>query len=101
MQTDVLLKRLKNSDLLRSLDTASLASLAQAASWKVYAPDAVVFWEGDTEANLYYLQYGWVKVVKTGQAFTIPRGVTHCPRAPEKTVLLMIEGAGVILTGDK
>ena len=36
-----------------------------------------------------------------GQGFTIPKGVMHCPRAPQKTVILMIEGAGVKPTGDK
>ncbi len=35
------------------------------------------------------------------QGFSIPKGVQHRPRAPEKTVILMIEGAGVIPTGDK
>jgi mannose-6-phosphate isomerase-like protein (cupin superfamily) len=34
------------------------------------------------------------------QGFTIPRGVCHCPRAPERAVILMIEGAGVRPTGD-
>ena len=33
------------------------------------------------------------------QGFTVPRGVVHRTRAPEKTVVLMIEGAGVIPTG--
>ena len=35
------------------------------------------------------------------QRFTVPRGVMHRPRAPERTVILMIEGAGVVPTGDK
>ncbi len=35
------------------------------------------------------------------QGFTIPKGVMHRPRAPEKTVILMIEGAGVKPTGDQ
>jgi mannose-6-phosphate isomerase-like protein (cupin superfamily) len=35
-----------------------------------------------------------------GQGFTIPRGVMHRTQAPERTVVLMIEGAGVIPTGD-
>ncbi|MBV9281634.1 MAG: cupin domain-containing protein [Chloroflexi bacterium] len=34
------------------------------------------------------------------QGFTVPRGVTHRTRAPERAVVLMIEGAGVIPTGD-
>ncbi len=35
------------------------------------------------------------------QGITIPKGVMHKPRAPEKTVILMVEGAGVKPTGDK
>ena len=34
------------------------------------------------------------------QGFTVPKGVMHRTRAPERTVVLMIEGAGVIPTGD-
>ncbi len=34
------------------------------------------------------------------QGFTVPVGVKHRTRAPERTVLLMIEGAGVKPTGD-
>jgi mannose-6-phosphate isomerase-like protein (cupin superfamily) len=35
-----------------------------------------------------------------GQGFTIPRGVVHRTRAPERTVVLMVEGAGIQPTGD-
>ena len=65
MQTDILLKRLQTFEFLRGLDKETLSRLAQNSTWKVYAPDAVVFWEGDTESNLYYLQYGSLKVLKT------------------------------------
>ncbi len=34
------------------------------------------------------------------QGFTVPKGVMHRTRAPERTVVLMIEGAGVIPTGN-
>jgi mannose-6-phosphate isomerase-like protein (cupin superfamily) len=34
------------------------------------------------------------------QGFTIPKGVLHRTRAPQKTVILMIEGSGVKPTGD-
>lgn len=34
------------------------------------------------------------------QGFTVPRGVIHRTRAPERTVILMIEGSGVVPTGD-
>ena len=65
MQTDILLKRLQTFEFLRGLDKETLSRLAQNSTWKVYAPDAVVFWEGDTESNLYYLQYGSLKVLKS------------------------------------
>lgn len=34
------------------------------------------------------------------QGFTIPRGIVHRTRAPSRTVMLMMEGSGVIPTGD-
>ena len=34
------------------------------------------------------------------QGFTVPRGVEHRTRAPDRTVILMFEGAGVVPTGD-
>jgi mannose-6-phosphate isomerase-like protein (cupin superfamily) len=34
------------------------------------------------------------------QGYTIPKAVLHRTRAPERTVILMIEGAGVVPTGD-
>ncbi len=65
MQTDILLNRLKDFEFLHGLDRETLATLSKSAVWKVFSPNAVVFWEGDTEANLYYLQYGSLKVLKT------------------------------------
>ena len=35
-----------------------------------------------------------------GQAFVIPRGVVHRTRAPLRTVILMVENAGIIPTGN-
>lgn len=35
-----------------------------------------------------------------GQGFVVPKGVEHRPRAPERTVILMVEGAGIVPTGD-
>jgi Cupin domain len=34
------------------------------------------------------------------QGFVIPKGVVHRTRAPERAVILMVEGAGIIPTGD-
>ena len=35
------------------------------------------------------------------QGFVVPKGTMHRPRAPERTVILMVEGAGIIPTGDE
>jgi len=34
------------------------------------------------------------------QGFVVPKGVTHRTRAPERTIILMVETAGIIPTGD-
>ena len=34
------------------------------------------------------------------QGFVVPRGVLHRTRAPERTVILMVENAGIIPTGN-
>ena len=60
-----LLKRLQTFDFLKGLDAATLSQLADSGTWKVYPPNAVVFWEGDVESNLFYLQYGSLKAIKT------------------------------------
>jgi mannose-6-phosphate isomerase-like protein (cupin superfamily) len=34
------------------------------------------------------------------QGFVVPKGVRHRTRAPERCVILMVEGAGIVPTGD-
>jgi mannose-6-phosphate isomerase-like protein (cupin superfamily) len=34
------------------------------------------------------------------QGFVVPKGVLHRTRAPQKTVILMVENAGIVPTGD-
>jgi mannose-6-phosphate isomerase-like protein (cupin superfamily) len=34
------------------------------------------------------------------QGFVVPKGVIHRTRASERTVILMVEGAGIVPTGD-
>ncbi|HTB30820.1 MAG TPA: cupin domain-containing protein [Bacteroidia bacterium] len=38
--------------------------------------------------------------LNTGQGTTIPKGVMHRPRAPKKTVMLMVETSAIQPTGD-
>ncbi len=37
--------------------------------------------------------------LKAGEAFTVPRGAMHCPHARGRSVVLMVENAGVVPTG--
>ncbi|MBL8104156.1 MAG: Crp/Fnr family transcriptional regulator [Anaerolineales bacterium] len=62
---DLFLKRLRASEFLHGLDESALRQIAESAAWKVYPPNAVIFWEGDNESNLYFLQYGSLKAMKT------------------------------------
>ena len=61
----ILFKRLQTFDFLRGVDDTTLSRLAESATWKVYLPNAVIFWEGEVESNLFYLQYGSLKVLKS------------------------------------
>lgn len=42
------------------------------------------------------------RIIELGplQGFVVPKGVTHRTRAPERTIILMMENAGIIPTGD-
>jgi mannose-6-phosphate isomerase-like protein (cupin superfamily) len=35
-----------------------------------------------------------------GQGFVVPRGIVHRTRAPKRTIILMVENAGIIPTGN-
>src|SRR6185437_10047356 len=62
----------------------------------------------DDEDEFFYVVDGRLLVDLEGrtvelaprQGFVVPKGVVHRTRAPERTVILMVEGAGIIPTGD-
>jgi mannose-6-phosphate isomerase-like protein (cupin superfamily) len=62
----------------------------------------------DNEDEFFYVIEGGFEIdleertvaLRPRQGFTVPKGVMHRTRAPERTVVLMIEGAGVVPTGD-
>lgn len=62
----------------------------------------------DTEDEFFYVVEGRFlidleeRTVELGprQGFVVPKGVVHRTRAPERTVVLMVEGAGIVPTGD-
>ena len=35
------------------------------------------------------------------QGFVVPKGIVHRTRAPQRTVILMVEAAGIVPTGDQ
>ena len=45
------------------------------------------------------LEGGVTHTLEPKQGFTVPRGIVHKTRAPVRTVILMVEGSGVIPTG--
>jgi mannose-6-phosphate isomerase-like protein (cupin superfamily) len=62
----------------------------------------------DTEDEFFYVIEGRFVIELEGQTvelaprqgFTVPKGVMHRTGAPERSVILMFEGAGVKPTGD-
>lgn len=62
----------------------------------------------DNEDEFFYVLEGRLMIslqertVELGpqQGFTVPRGVLHRTEAPERTVILMVEGSTVTPTGD-
>jgi mannose-6-phosphate isomerase-like protein (cupin superfamily) len=62
----------------------------------------------DAEDEFFYVVSGHFLIdledrvveLSPGQAFVVPKGLLHRPRAPEKTVILMVEAAGIVPTGD-
>lgn len=54
--------------LFTELDKGMLRELAQASRWRTYEAGEIVVLEGEAHPGLYYLQYGWLKVVKVSPA---------------------------------
>ncbi len=61
-------RELRAIPLFAGLDEAALGELAGAARWREYEAGEIVVLEGDAQPALYYLQYGWLKVVKVSPA---------------------------------
>jgi mannose-6-phosphate isomerase-like protein (cupin superfamily) len=62
----------------------------------------------DAEDEFFYVVDGGLLIdlegetveLSPGQAFVVPKGVVHRTRAPERTVMLMVEKVTVVPTGD-
>ncbi|HZE57117.1 MAG TPA: cupin domain-containing protein [Chthoniobacterales bacterium] len=61
----------------------------------------------DNEDEFFYVVSGQLLIdlegrtidLMPGNAVVIPKGVMHRPRAPDRTVILMVERAGIVPTG--
>jgi mannose-6-phosphate isomerase-like protein (cupin superfamily) len=52
------------------------------------------------EGRLFIDLEGWTVDLAPRQGFVVPKGVLHRTHAPERTVILMVENAGIVPTGD-
>ena len=67
--------------------------------WHSHAEEDEFFLVLDGELHIDVEDRGTV-VLAPHQGYTVPRGVVHRTRAPRRTVILMVEPAGVQPTGD-
>lgn len=67
-QIDQLAQQLYSVSFFEELDAPTIDKFAQGAMWREYAAGEAIFWEGDVPSGLYYLQSGWVKVIKSSPA---------------------------------
>ena len=58
-------QHLSEISFFSELEEPTRKELAQLSRWREYDASEVVVLEGDAHPGLYYLQYGWLKVVKT------------------------------------
>ncbi|MEW5987231.1 MAG: Crp/Fnr family transcriptional regulator [Chloroflexota bacterium] len=65
---DPFIQGLRSVALFQGLDEATLRELARSARWHEYDAGEVVILEGEAQPCLYYLHYGWLKVVKISAA---------------------------------
>lgn len=59
------MQQLSKIPLFTGLDKTSLQEIAHVSRWREYESGEIVALEGESQSGLYYLQYGWLKVVKT------------------------------------
>lgn len=65
---DQFVQQLRSIPIFEGLDEATLQELAQGAGRREYQANEMVVLEGEAQPGLYYLEYGWLKVVKISPA---------------------------------
>ena len=61
-------QRLRSVPLFEALDDAIMLEMATTAHWREYGTGEVIVLEGEAQPGLYFLDYGYVKVVKVSPA---------------------------------
>jgi mannose-6-phosphate isomerase-like protein (cupin superfamily) len=67
--------------------------------WHAHAADDEFFFV--LEGRLFVDLEGRSFELAPRQGLAVPRGTRHRTRAPERTIILMVENAGIVPTGDK
>lgn len=71
---DQVVQRLRTIPIFEGLDEATLLELARGIGRREYQANEMVVLEGEAQPGLYYVEYGWLKVVKistTGREQTL------------------------------
>jgi mannose-6-phosphate isomerase-like protein (cupin superfamily) len=96
-----------NQTLVRVNDSVVRVGVMQGEyHWHEHADDDEFFFvlEGqfliDLEPEADGVTPGRVITLAPREGFVVPKGVRHRTRAPERCVILMVENAGIIPTGD-
>ena len=106
--TDSLIQQLKNNTIFSALDSRTLQRLVQDAIWREYGVGEVVVLEGEALSGLYFLQSGWLKIVKISpsgreqvlrffKAGNTFNEVSVFTKAPNPATAIVLEPAGVWL----
>lgn len=62
-----LIEKLQTHPFFSDLTPQYLNLLAEGARWREYQAGEIVILEGEAMAGLYFMQYGWLKIVKISQ----------------------------------
>lgn len=60
-----LVHQLQTLTFFAELPPATLEELVKTAVWRTYDPGEIIFLEGEQASGLYFVQSGWVKIVKS------------------------------------
>jgi hypothetical protein len=64
------MRLLAAASFFQGLDQATLELVVQAATERIYAPDQLVILEGEPPADLFMIQWGWLKASNRRPCFT-------------------------------